>query len=57
VNMMKIFHKHVREKNNETHWNCSKSGGGIRKTNEGGEFYQNILYACMEISQWNPLVW
>jgi hypothetical protein len=36
--------------------NSKKNRWGIRKSNRGGEFDQSTLYACMEMSQQNPLV-
>jgi hypothetical protein len=31
--------------------NCNKGERETRKSNRGNEYGQNILYACMEISQ------
>jgi hypothetical protein len=33
--------------------NAPEGGGGLRKSNSGGEFDQSKLYACIEISWWN----
>jgi hypothetical protein len=43
-----ILHTHVWKQNNETHGNCLKAEGGIRKSDRGGGFDTSTLYAYIK---------
>jgi hypothetical protein len=52
----KKWHENKRETSRNIEEEMEWGKRGIKKGDRGGEYNQSMLYACMKMSQWNPLL-